>query len=277
MKIRTLIIDDEIHAREGIRIRLKEFPSVHIIGECSTGSEAIEMIQELKPDLLFLDIQMPEMNGFEVLQKIRFAINPLVVFITAYDRYAVKAFEVHAMDYLLKPIDDIRFKEAVNNVFEEFRRKNKEQYSDKLSALLSEYLRNFSPDPDIKNSFYEAKPNGYISRLMIKSKEEIIILNISEIDWLEAAGDYIYIHSNSKKHILRETLISLEKKLNPNKFARIHRSVIVNLDKIKNLKANEHGDFEVNLYNGDKLKLSRTYKARFQNIIERPGSDLDFL
>ncbi len=262
MNIRTIIIDDELHAREGIRIRLEEFPSFNIIGECSSGLEAVETINDLKPDLLFLDIQMPEMNGFEVLRKISVMPQPQVIFVTAYDKYAIKAFECHALDYLLKPVNDNRFSETVRTVMKDFSIRNLYAYSHKLKKLIDDYYESANAETD-----QSEKTNEYLTRLMVKAKEEISIIRIDEIDWLESAGDYIYVHSDSKKLILRETLISLESKLDPKKFVRIHRSSIVNVDKIKNLKANEHGDFEVYLHSGTKLKLSRTYKAHFQNII----------
>ena len=276
MTIKTLIIDDEPHAREGIRIRLNEFPTIKIIGECSSGLEAVDTINNLKPDLLFLDIQMPEMNGFEVLKNISVSPKPLVIFVTAFDKYAIKAFEYHALDYLLKPVNDTRFAEAVNNVMNDLNMRKLELYSHKLKKLIDDYYNGFTVNDDIKNSDLENNKNEYLSRLMVKSKEEISLVPVDEIDWLESAGDYIYVHSNSKKYILRETLTSLEQKLNPRNFVRIHRSAVVNLTKIKNLKANEHGDFEVYLHNGIKLKLSRTFKAHFQSVILNPDSKFRF-
>ena len=272
MKVKTIIVDDEPHAREGIRIRLHEFLGIEIIGESASGTDAVDMISELQPDLLFLDIQMPEMNGFEVLKNISVEPKPQVIFVTAYDKYAIKAFEYHALDYLLKPVDDIRFRDAVIHVLNELNRRNLELYSGKLRTLIDDYFNSVSGSNNNTNIKSGVKSRGFISRLMIKSKDEISIVNIEEIDWLESAGDYVYVHANSKKHILRETLTALEQKLNPNRFVRIHRSSIVNLDKIKNLKANEHGDFEVFLHNGEKLKLSRTFKLQFQKIIENPES-----
>lgn len=267
MNIRALIIDDEPHAREGIRIRLQEFTNIEILGECSSGTEAVEAINYLKPDLIFLDIQMPEMNGMEVLQKISVSPLPLVIFVTAFDKYALKAFDYHALDYLLKPINDNRFRETIQLAVSEINHRNLESYASKLRSMVTDYF-------NISNgSFEEPKidfvidKKNYLTRLMIKSRDNVSIISVNDIDWLESARDYVYVHTTSHKYIIRDTLHSLEQKFDPQKFTRIHRSAIVNIDKIKNLRANEHGDFDVFLYNGVKLKLSRTYRNHFQNVM----------
>lgn len=266
MNINTIIVDDEPHAREGLKIRLEEFPNIKIVKECSSGLEAIEQINTLKPSLVFLDIQMPEMNGFEVLEKIVVDSLPLIIFVTAYDKYALKAFEFHAFDYLLKPISDERFEKTMRVVISEMGRRNLEEYAAKLKAVVNDYLNSVTGATN-KNDKSGSVDKTFISRLMIKSKEHLSFILIDEIDWIESAGDYVYIHTNSNKYIIRETMVSLEEKLNPKNFIRIHRSAIVNVDKIKSLKPNEHGDYEVFLYSGAKLKLSRTYRSKFNEII----------
>jgi two-component system, LytTR family, response regulator len=268
MNIRTLIVDDEPHAREGIRIRLKESSNIEIIGECSSGVEALEFIHALKPDLVFLDIQMPEMNGFEIVQKIEIKPIPIIIFITAYDSYAVKAFEYHALDYLLKPINDKRFKDMLKSVISEITHRNLEKYSNTLKLLVNEYFEKVESNYEEPKLSKQKKKDAYLVRLMIKAKDHISFITSDEIEWIESAGDYVYIHSNSKKNIVRETLTSLEEKLDPQKFARIHRSAIVNVEKIKSLRPNESGDYDVFLHTGTKLKLSRTYRDHFQNIMK---------
>ena len=207
MKIRTLIIDDEPLAREGIRIRLNEYPEVRIIGECNSGLEAVSMIEELKPDLLFLDIQMPGMNGFEVLQRLNINPIPIIIFITAFDKYALKAFEFHALDYLLKPINDDRFKETVRAVIVEANHRNLETYSAKLKGVLNDYLDIIDEKENSNRTTTSSERiKNFLSRLMIKSKETISVIPISDIDWIDSAGDYVYVHTNTKKHIFRENI-----------------------------------------------------------------------
>jgi len=270
LRAKVLIIDDEPHAREGIRIRLGEFPEVNIVGECSSGKEAVQTIIQLKPDIVFLDIQMPEMNGFEVLQNLTQDCMPVVIFVTAYDEYALKAFEHHALDYLLKPVNEERFRETLKYALTEVTHRSLEVYSNKLKSVVNEYLKVLDKEPEVEQVDYVSSKN-VLSRLMIKTKDQISIISVDEIDWIESAGDYVYIHSDRKKYLIRETLTSLEQKMDAQKFVRIHRSSIVNIDKIKSMRQNEHGDFDVYLNDGTKLKLSRTYRVNFQKAI---GSQL---
>jgi two-component system LytT family response regulator len=270
VKIRTLIIDDEPHAREGIRIRLKEFKNIHIVGECSSGIEAVKSINTLSPDLLFLDIQMPEMNGFEVLKRITVTPLPVILFVTAFDKYAIKAFECHAVDYLLKPIREDRFKNALQSALSEVNHRHLELYANKLKSAVSDYLTFVENVPGKSPYQLSTEVKNYLNRLVIKSKEQISMISVDEIDWIESAGDYIYVHSKSQKHLVRETLTSLEQRLNPQKFIRIHRSAIVNLEQVKTLRPNEHGDYDIFLLSGIKLKLSRTYRGHFEQATGNP-------
>jgi len=264
VKTRTLIIDDEPHAREGIRIRLKEFKNIQIVGECSSGIEAVKSINSHRPDLLFLDIQMPEMNGFEVLKKVTVTPLPVIIFVTAFDKYAIKAFEYHAVDYLLKPIREDRFKNAIRSALSEISHRNLELYANKLKSAVNDYLE----ITEEKTEGYQAPAvqKKYLDRIMIKFKDRVSVIPILEIDWIESAGDYVYVHSSSQKHILRETLTALEQRMDPQKFIRIHRSTIVNVEKIKTLRLNEHSDFDVYLFSGVKLRLSRSYRAHFEQM-----------
>lgn len=264
--IRALLIDDEPHAREGIRLRLKEYSTITILGECSSGAEAVKAVNSQKPDLIFLDIQMPEMNGFKVLQKITMQPMPIVIFITAFDRYAVKAFEYHALDYLLKPINDDRFHDAVQAAMTAVNHRNMEKYEQKIELLIKDYLTLTETAP-LEMPSSSAAAAKYIDRLLIKTKDHILVIAIRDIDWIESAGDYVYIHIQGQKHILRETMSDLEQRLDPKQIIRIHRSMMVNVDRIKSLRSNEHGDYDVFLHNGVKLKMSRSYRNIFQNIL----------
>ncbi len=260
MKINTIIVDDEPHAREGLKIRLKDYKEITIVAECSSGFEAVEKINELSPDLVFLDIQMPGMNGFEVLKNLNHDNIPIIIFVTAYDKYALKAFEFHAVDYLLKPIDKNRLKKAINFAISEIENRRLKIYSEKLKALADEYLNLVS---DKEKSIED---NKYLNRISVKNKNIIKIIPVSEIDWIEAQGDYVYLHVKDEKFLLHDSLSSLENKLNPYVFVRIHRSSIVNIERVEKLKSNEHGDYELFLKDGTKLKMSRTYKENFQRL-----------
>lgn len=260
MKVRTIIVDDEPHAREGLRIRLKDYNEIEIIAECSSGIDAIKKINELLPDLVFLDIQMPGMNGFEVLRNLDDENIPMVIFVTAYDKYALKAFEFHAVDYLLKPIDKTRLKKAIDFAINEIENRRLKLYSQKFKTLADEYLNLIS------NKEKRTDEGKFINRISVKNKNIIKIIQVAEIDWIEAQGDYVCIHVNDEKFLLRDSLNALENKLNPEVFIRIHRSSIVNIEKVEKLKSNEHGDYELFLKDGTKLKMSRTYKENFQKL-----------
>jgi len=260
LKVRTIIVDDEPHAREGLRIRLKDYKEIEIIAECSSGIDAVKKINELLPDLVFLDIQMPGMNGFEVLKNLDDENIPMIIFVTAYDKYALKAFEFHAVDYLLKPIDKTRLKKAIDFAINEIENRRLKLYSQKFKTLADEYLNLIS---DKEKRTDEGK---FINRISVKNKNIIKIIPVAEIDWIEAQGDYVCIHVNDEKFLLRDSLNALENKLNPEVFIRIHRSSIVNIEKVEKLKSNEHGDYELFLKDGTKLKMSRTYKENFQKL-----------
>jgi two-component system LytT family response regulator len=246
LKIRTLIVDDEPLGRERIRTLLSEHADVEVVGECPDGREAVAAIERLKPDLLFLDVQMPEMDGFAVLDAIAGRHLPAIIFVTAYDRYAVQAFEVHALDYLLKSFDRERFRSAVARAKEEIRRAREGALNERLAGLLE----------DLESRKQRA------TRVVIKSAGRIFFLPVEEIDWVEAADNYVRIHAGVEAHLVRETLQSLEGRLDPAKFLRIHRSTIVNLDRIRELHPLFHGDYAVRLRDGTELTLSRNYREK---------------
>jgi two-component system LytT family response regulator len=254
-KIRTLIVDDEPLARRNLRLLLEQDPQIDIIEECRNGREAVKAIKNLSPDLIFLDIQMPEMDGFDVLASVGAAQIQSIIFVTAFDQYALKAFEVHALDYLLKPFDDERFRKALQAAKSQIEQRQLNKLSKKLLALLEERERAERPAT--------AKP--YLTRLMIKLANRVVLLKVNEIDWIEADGNYAKLHVGRKAHLLREKMHDLEAQLDPNKFVRIHRSAIVNLDRIKEMHPHFNGDYIVVLEDGSQLKLSRTRREQLES------------
>ncbi len=252
---RVLIVDDEPLARDRIRSLLGEQEDMMVAGECGDGICAITAIKELEPDLVFLDMQMPEMDGLEVIRAIGPKDFPTVIFVTAYDRYALQAFEVHAVDYLLKPFDRQRFHEALQRV--------RRRLSEEKQEAIKEQLKNLT--------LSLTRPNHYQNRLAVKTDGRVYLLNVHDVDWLESAGNYICLHVGKQTHIIRETLSQLEEQLNPQKFARIHRSSIVNLERIQELRPYFHGDYKVILQNGAELSLSRKYR---EELCRRMGIDL---
>ena len=246
MKIRTVIVDDEPLGRERIRTLLAGDPEIEVIGECLDGRQAIAAIECSRPDLVFLDVQMPEVDGFGVLDTIAGEKMPAIIFVTAYDRYAVQAFEVHALDYLLKSFDRERFQFALSRAKEEICRSKSGSLNERLAGLLEDL---------------QAKQKR-LTRLVVKSAGRIVFLRVEEIDWVEAADNYVRVHAGRESHLMRETLQSLENHLDPQKFLRIHRSTLVNLDRIRELQPIFHGDYVVKLNDGTELTLSRSYREK---------------
>lgn len=262
MKIKTLIVDDEPLARRAVRLMLMRDAEIEIVGECDNGQTAVESILMQKTDLVFLDIQMPEMNGFEVLETIGARKMPEVIFVTAYDEYAIHAFEVNALDYLLKPFSDERFEKALQRAKSQLAQREINDLSQKLIALVGDYQS--EPPANIQTS----KPD-YTSRFMIKSGGRISFIKVDEIDWIEAADYYVKLHTGRKSHLIRETMNVLEKKLDPRAFIRIHRSTIVNIERIKELQPHFNGDYIVVLNDGTELKLSRTRREQLNALLKK--------
>ncbi|HZI17632.1 MAG TPA: LytTR family DNA-binding domain-containing protein [Pyrinomonadaceae bacterium] len=253
--LRVLVVDDEPLAREKIRGMTAEDPEVRVVGECANGAEAIEAIQNLKPDLVLLDVQMPEVGGFAVLEALKGQHIPPVIFITAYDHYAVRAFEVHALDYLLKPFDRERFAAALDRAKRHFRHERRPGESNGLDERILALLEQMSETP------------RYHERLVVKSSGRVFFLNTGEIDWIEAEGNYVNIHTGKKSHLLRETISGLESQLDPREFVRIHRSAIVNISRIRELQPWSHGEYHVILQDGTRLTLSRSYRDKLQSAL----------
>jgi len=254
-RIRALIADDEPLAREGIRLRLEQSTDIEIIGECGNGRQAIAAIQRDAPDLVFLDIQMPRLGGFEVIETIGAANMPYVIFVTAYDEYALRAFEVHALDYLLKPVDGARFQAALDHA--------RAILSNAIPSGINQQLRNLLTDWRSKEQ--------YLTRLSVKSGKTgggILILNVGEIDWIEAAGSYIKIHSGVETYLLHATMNGLESRLDPGEFLRIHRSIIVNVRRIRELHPLFHGEYQLTLKDGRQLASGRSYREKLSRLLE---------
>jgi len=258
-KIKTLIVDDEPLAREGIRVLLERDHDIEIIGTCGNGFEAVEMIQEQKPDLLFLDVQMPEIDGFGVLQAVKSEHMPVVIFVTAHDQHALRAFEVHALDYLLKSYTDERFATALQRAKDHIRQKKVNEISQRLLAMLDSHKSGTGTEGN-----QQAENESYLKRLVVKSGGRVFFLKAEEIDWIEAADYYVRLHVGAQSHLLRETMNALERKLNPEKFQRIHRSTIISLDRIKELQPFLNGDYVVTLRDGTELKMSRSYRPKIE-------------
>jgi len=241
VKIKTLIVDDEPLARERIRTLLAKEPDIEIAGECADGDEALAAMRKHAPDLVFLDVQMPEMDGFEVLRHLGKDVPPVVIFVTAYDQHAVKAFEVHALDYLLKPFKQSRFKEAVQRARDQIVHRQTGVVSKRLLQLLE-----------------ERKPAAaYLSRLAVKEKERVLFVKTTQIEWIESAGNYVLLHVGKQTHIVRETLTALETQLDPKQFLRISRSTLVNLDCVRELQPMFKGEYVVVLHDGRQLAMTR--------------------
>ncbi|HEU0177773.1 MAG TPA: LytTR family transcriptional regulator DNA-binding domain-containing protein [Blastocatellia bacterium] len=256
MKIKTLIVDDEAIARDRVRRFLAAEPDIDVLGECRNGREAVAAIKKLQPDLVFLDIQMPQLDGFGTLAALDPAHLPAVVFVTAFDQYAIRAFTVHALDYLLKPFSHERFRHSLAHARKQLNR-------DESGGLRNIDNRLLSLLEGIKT------PTKFADRLVIKATGRVYFLKTEDIDWIEACGNYVTLHVGPETHLLRETLSHLENRLDPGRFLRIHRSRLVNLDCIKELTPLFNGDYTVALQSGDELTLSRTYRDRLQELIER--------
>ena len=254
-KIRVLIVDDELLAREGIRVLAQRDPELEIIGECADGASALTAIREKSPDLVFLDIQMPEMDGFDVLEKVGADKIHAIIFVTAFDQYALKAFEVHALDYLLKPFDDVRFEKALQQAKSQIEQREINKLSKKLLALLEDR---------VSDREHRAQEKTYLHRLMIKLANRVLLLKVADIDWIEADGNYAKLHVGNKAHMLREKMHDLESQLDPDTFVRVHRSIIVNLDRIKELHPHFNGDYVIVLADGTQLRLSRSRREQLE-------------
>jgi two-component system LytT family response regulator len=252
-KIRTLVVDDEVMARERICGLLAQEPDVEVVGECADGLQAVNAIQRLSPDLVFLDVQMPAVDGFGVIKEVGAERMPMVVFVTAYDQYALQAFEVHAVDYLLKPFGRDRLQQCLDHARQQRQRIQAGELGRSLLAL----VQDFKPEQKRED------------RLVIKSGGRVFFVRTEEIDWIEAAGNYVRLHLKDQAHLFRETMNQIESRLDPQRFFRIHRSRIVNTERIKELQPWFNGEFIVVLQNGTQLRLSRSYREKLEDRLGR--------
>ncbi len=251
MTIRVLVVDDEPLSREGVIMRLEQQDDIEVIGECGNGSDAIRRILADKPDLVFLDIKMPKFTGFDVIKAVGIEQMPLVIFLTAYDEFAIEAFQVNALDYLLKPINSGLFEESMTRARKEL---NSQRIADR-SAQLKSLLNETSAD-----SSGALEHKGLNERIVVRAHGHVHFIKPEDIQWVEAEGDYINVHTESRSHLIRDTMRSMEQRLENHGFQRIHRSVIVKLALITELITLEGGDYEVVISNQQKLKLSRGYR-----------------
>lgn len=250
-KIKALLVDDEPLARALVRRLLDGHPDVEIIGECENGAEAIAAITTRAPDLVFLDVQMPEQDGFAVIAALPVARLPHIIFVTAYDQYALRAFEVHALDYLLKPFDRARFAAALERAVQQIRNDQSGAATERILSLL-EAKRGAAP---------------YVERFAIKEDGRVFFLKTGEIAWIEAEGNYVILHVGKKRHLFREAISNLENRLDPHLFQRIGRSAIVNLDCVRELQSWSRGDYKVILHDGTELKLSHRYRDNLNQFL----------
>lgn len=265
--IRTIIVDDEPLAIEGLKVRLCEFKDVDVVGTCPNGRKAIEKIKKTKPDLVLLDIQMPGFDGFDVVRSLVGDTMPIIVFVTAFDQYALKAFETHALDYILKPVESAKLKQTMQRVRKAlYQRRVVEQ-----NAKLVDLVESMEDPPKALLSAILDEPGApkagaaFESHINIKDRGRISRVPVGDIEYVEAAGDYMCIHTPEKTHILRATMKEMEKRLNPKIFQRVHRSAIVNLEKVKELVSHVNGEYFLFLEGGSEVKVSRSYK----NVIGR--------
>jgi two-component system LytT family response regulator len=251
MRINTLLVDDEPLARQRLRTLLAADPDISILGECGDGAQAVADVRALRPDLLFLDVQMPLLDGFGVLRALSSESLPVVIFVTAFDRYALKAFEVHALDYLLKPFDKERFALALKRAKEQVRQGKAPTLDERLQQLLQRV---------------QDRPQAP-ARLVVKSAGRIYFVRTEDIDWIEAAGNYVRLHAGKEAHLLRQSLSSLESQLDSGRFVRVHRSTIVNIERIRELEPAFHGDSVLVLEDGTELALSRSCRSRLEESL----------
>ena len=262
-RIRTIIVDDEPLGRSRLASLLEQEPDIDIVAQCGDGAEALAAISELEPDLLFLDVQIPELTGFELLASLDRLHPPVVIFVTAHDEFALRAFDVHALDYLLKPFDDERFQQSLARA--------RVHLEDLDASTVRRRLLNFLEDT---NGMHANKRAGDparrpLTRIVVKDGDRILFLKVDDIDWIEAADYYAKIHAQGVTYVIRETLANLELQLDPDRFVRIHRSTIVNLDRVREMQPWFHGAFVVFLVDGTELRLSRSRREHLQSRLQQ--------
>lgn len=267
--IRAIVVDDEELARRGIEIRLADYPDIRIVAQCENGRQAIEAVHREKPDLMFLDIQMPGLSGLDVLARLPHESLPMIIFVTAFDRYALEAFDAQAIDYLLKPINDTRFAQAVERVRTSWRQQRALEQRDKLIQLLAATRGSGTVDDSLRQQLESDPSSSYPDILPIRDEAGTVRLDVGSIDWIDAAGDYMCVHADGRTYVLRETMKSLETILDPKVFQRVHRSTIVNIRRVRRLRPHTNGEYFLTLDDGQEIKLSRSYRDRVDQLLQR--------
>lgn len=270
-RLRTILVDDEPLARSLLRTCLEEIPAIEVVGECQNGREAVQAVMQLSPDLMFLDIQMPGMNGFEVIKALQADTMPMVVFSTAYDQYAIDAFDVHAVDYLLKPLEEERLQRAVERALTRFAEAGQQEHKFPLVGAIESIARKVEGRGITGQVAARADPAAGARKLAVKDSDRVIMVPEEDIDWVDAAGDYMCIHVRGDTHIMRCTMKELLAKLDGVRFKRIHRSTIVNLDRIEQVKAHTKGEYFLFLDCGEQLKVSRNYRDAIKAFLTGAG------
>jgi len=272
MSIRAIIVDDEPLARRGLELRVQDAQDIEIVRQCANGREALAAIAELHPDLMFLDIQMPGLSGFDVLAQVPQESLPMIVFVTAFDRFAIDAFEAHALDYLLKPVDDSRLARALERVRAQWQQRQALAQREQLMAMLGDLNGQGQIEPESLPSQASQPVRRYATMLPIRMGRETLRLDVSTIDWIDAAGDYMCVHAAGQTHVLRATMRELEEMLDPQVFLRVHRSTIVNLARVRSLRPHLNGECFLKLQSGQEVKLSRSFRDKVELLLDRSGS-----
>jgi two-component system, LytTR family, response regulator len=267
--IRAIIVDDEELARRGIEIRLAQYPDIAIVGHCENGREALAAVHREKPELMFLDIQMPGLSGLDVLARLPQESLPMIIFVTAFDRYALDAFEAQAIDYLLKPISEARFTQALERVRTYWQQRNALAQREQLMQLLAATQGAGSLDEQTLRDPLGQEAPEYPNILPIRDDAGTVRLGVNTIDWIDAAGDYMCVHADGRTYVLRETMKSLEAILDPRIFQRVHRSTIVNVERVRRLRPHTNGEYFLTLEDGQEIKLSRSYRDRVDQLLQR--------
>jgi len=256
-RIRAVIVDDEKPARTRLLNLLERRSDIEVVGVARDGREAVALVRSRTPDLLFLDIHMPELDGFGVLREIAPARVPVTIFVTAHDQYAVRAFEAHALDYLLKPFSDERFEAALAHARESLKQVTRTQWMSRISGLLDD-------------EGAVDQHTGPLERIVLKNGGRVTFLEVKDLDWIDAAGVYLHLHIGDKMHLYRSSLAAFLQRLDPQRFVRVHRSTVVNTDRIRELRPRGHGDFTIVLHDGRELTLSRAYRSQLERWLKQP-------
>ena len=268
--IRAIIVDDEQLARRGIRARLERAGGYAVVAECASGREAIAAIREHAPAVVFLDVQMPGVDGFGVIDEIGADQMPVVIFVTAFDDHALKAFESHAFDYLLKPIDDDRFASTIDRVRRRVVEREESEVTRRLAALMHEIRPALEADEQSRARPTTPSENAAgvpANRIIVRERDRVLLVEVTDIDWIGADGDYVRVHASGKSHLIRDTMAAMEQRLDPSTFVRIHRSTIVNTTRIRELRPYTSREYAVILHDGTRLRLSRRYRERVRGHI----------